>query len=70
MDTDRSWMYTRIKDGRILGSFEKGVDSFIAFALAHPDCMKFGDMKCPCNAKKMPEQAMVETRRGGATLEE
>ena len=52
MDPDRYWMYERTKNGIVLPSFEKGLDSFIAFALAHPDCLKVGDMKCSCSASK------------------
>ena len=33
MNTDRSWMYQRIVNGRVLPSFVEGVDAFVTFAL-------------------------------------
>ena len=72
MNTDRSWMYERIVNGRVLPSFVEGVNAFVAYALTQTTCLSGGMMKCPCtqfkcrNKQFLPPETVVEhlKRRG------
>ena len=44
------WMYhNRIINNRVQKKFLKGVQYLIKIALEHPNCVKNGCIKCPCN---------------------
>ena len=42
MNIDRSRMYQRIVNGRVLPSFVEGVDAFVTFALTQTNCLSGG----------------------------
>ena len=62
MNPDRSWMYQRMRNGKLIPSFVEGVEAFIAFTHAHPDCVKGGLIKCPCSLKKCSNRSWKDPK--------
>ncbi|XP_073049018.1 uncharacterized protein [Primulina eburnea] len=60
MDNDRNWMYRRLENGFVTAEYCVGVESFVAFALSHPECLLDGNIRCPCNRKKCQNQTYVD----------
>ncbi|XP_073275513.1 uncharacterized protein [Primulina huaijiensis] len=59
-NTDRSWMYRRLENGFLSSEFCVGVETFVSFALSHPECLLDGKLRCPCNRKKCRNKCFEE----------
>ncbi|XP_039122129.1 uncharacterized protein LOC120258759 [Dioscorea cayenensis subsp. rotundata] len=57
MNSERNWMYARLKDGFLNPDFLRGINGFIEFARMHPECMDGIKIKCPCNHRKCQNRA-------------
>ncbi|XP_073297992.1 uncharacterized protein [Primulina huaijiensis] len=60
MDNDRNWMYRRLENGFLTNEYCVGVESFVTFALGHPECLLNGNIRCPCNQKKCQNKIYLD----------
>lgn len=52
INSERSWMYIRLKNSLLNLVFLLGINKFIEFSRRHPECMDEIKIKCPFNHRK------------------
>ncbi|XP_075473947.1 uncharacterized protein LOC142505006 [Primulina tabacum] len=60
MDNDRNWMYRRLENGFLTAEYCVGVESFVTFALSHPECLLNENICCLCNRKKCQNKIYLD----------